>query len=117
MVVGGQVLGTVTVVSAQYPNTVAGKGAGAGVRWLAARVRFEAKSDLSYDPADWSVVDAAGNRYAWAGVDFKPALGKGTLTSGQKRSGNVTFKVPLTGTLWLEFSGGSVDHRVEMPAQ
>lgn len=117
VVVGGHVVGTVSVISVQYPTTVAGKGAGFGFRWLAVKIRYEAKSELTYDPANWAVVDVSGNSYAWAGVDFKPALAKGTLKTGAKRTGNVTFKVPTTAALWAVFSGGTGEHRVELPAQ
>ena len=117
IVLGGQALGTVTVNSVQYPKTVGGKPAGTGLRWLAVRVRYDATADLSYDTGDWLIVDADGKQYAWAGVDFKPALGQGTLGAGQKAGGNVTFKVPLHGTLWLVFSGGDGERRVQLPAQ
>lgn len=117
VVVGGHALGTVVVNSVQYPKTVGGKSAGSGVRWLAARVRYDATADLPYDTSDWIVVDASGKQYAWAGVDFKPPLGQGTLKAGDGAGGNVTFKVPLHGTLWLVFSGGDGERRVQLPAQ
>ena len=117
VVVGGHVLGTVTVNSVQYPKTVGGKSAGTGVRWLAARIRYDATADLSYDTGQWIVMDATGKQYAWAGVDFKPALGQGTVGAGQKASGNVTFRVPLHGTLWLVYTGGDGERRVQLPAQ
>lgn len=117
VVVGGHVLGTLTVLGVQYPATVRGATPGIGVRWLAARVRYDATVGLRYDVTDWSIVDAAGTQYPWAGVDFKPALGTGSVKAGQKWSGNVTFKVPLQGTLWLVFSGGDSPVRVAMPSQ
>ena len=117
VVVGGHVLGTVTVNAVQYPKTVGGASAGTGLRWLAARIRYDATADLSYDTGQWIVVDATGKQYAWAGVDFKPALGQGTVGAGQKASGNVTFKVPLHGTLWLVYSGADGERRVQLPAQ
>lgn len=117
VVVGGHVIGTVTVISVQYPSYVGGNTPGTGVRWLAARVRYEAKADLAYDTRNWSIVDASGTRYAWAGVDFKPPLGKGALKTGEKSVGNVTFKVPTHGKLWLVFSGGDSQFRVQLPAQ
>jgi hypothetical protein len=117
VVVGGHVIGTVTVISVQYPPTVAGNAPGTGVRWFAARVRYQAKARLAYDSSDWSIVDAAGTQYAWAGVDLKPPLGKGALKIGEKAGGNVTFKVPTQGTLWLVFSRGDAQLRVQLPAQ
>lgn len=116
VVVAGRVVGTVSLMQVDSPKTVNGRKPTSGTRWLAARVRYAAAANMAYDSTDWSVQDAAGTPYPWAGADFKPALGKGSLTSGQKWNGYVTFDVPAQGTLWLVFTGGEDgDHRIALP--
>ena len=63
------------------------------------------------------MTDGSGAQYPWAGVDVKPPLGKGTLKAGGKWGGNVTFRVPLQGALWVVFTGGDGQHHVPLPAQ
>jgi hypothetical protein len=100
--VNGIVAGTVTVISADYPESIAGQAAGVGQRWLVTRIRYTAvDGSLPYDAADWAVVDGAGERHPWAGTDLRPPLGSGTVKAGNRKSGNVTFKVPLSGDLSL----------------
>jgi hypothetical protein len=117
VVVGGKVIGTVTVVSATFPDTVRGKRAGIGQRWMVARIRYLAADTMSFGPADWVVLDGAGVRHVWARTDERQPLGTGTADPGAKKSGNVTFRVPLTGELSVVMVRPDGSDRLVVPIQ
>lgn len=116
--VNGVVVGSVSVISVDFPQAIAGKAAGVGQRWLVARIRYTAGAgSLPYDATDWMVVDATGKREPWAGTDQRPPLGAGTVKAGARKSGNVTFRVPLNGELSLVMLDANGKDALSVPVQ
>jgi hypothetical protein len=93
----GTQVGTVTVLQTRYTRNAAGNAAPAGMRFLIARIRYDATTPLDYDASSWLAIDADGTEHAWRGSgDPAPALESGQLPAGESRAGNVTFEVPRT---------------------
>jgi hypothetical protein len=94
LVVDGEEVGTVTVQATRYSRNVGGEPAGAGARYLVARIRYRASAPLDYDASSWTAVDAEGDEYPWRGSgDPEPSLGAGTLAAGESVTGNASFEV------------------------
>lgn len=117
VIFNGVVIGTVSVISVDFPDTVGGRAAGVGQRWLITRIRYTAVDAMAYANTDWFVLDAAGERHPWAGTDVRPPLGAGTLKAGTRKAGLVTFRVPLTGELSLVMTRPDGTDRLLVPVQ
>jgi hypothetical protein len=118
VIVDGQFAGQATVVSAKVSRSLQGKISPRGSRWLLVSVLLEATANLPFDENLWTAIDTSGVSYGWRGSDPPPSLGRGTLSLGQTRTGNVTFQVPAKrriARLVLEADDGSQLVVVSLP--
>jgi hypothetical protein len=116
VVVGGNVVGTVTVKSIHWPTSVKGTNPPRGTQWLAIDLAYDAsEGDISYSTGDWTLVDEQRNVVVPATVQKPPELGSGTLTSGNEKEAWVTFLVPTDQQVVLRFTNGDTqaDYRVK----
>jgi hypothetical protein len=91
----GTQAGTVAIQATRFARNVGGEPARPAMRYLVARVRYQAREPLRYDRANWVAVDAEGNEHRpREDGDLDSALGSGRLNAGEAATGTVTFEVP-----------------------
>lgn len=114
----GTELGTVTVLSVKRYRTHDYAEARKGHTYVGVKVRYVAKAGFSYNPFDWVAHDADGTQYEYDGfADLEPELDSGTLASGRKREGWISFEIPLAvAHLWIDYQNadGSVVFSVKL---
>ena len=91
MFIDGRRVGGVVVESFQV-GELPGVDLPAGARIMVLSVRYLTAFGMSYDAADWVVVDADGTRYPSLGDRAPaPALESGRIAAGESITGNVAF--------------------------
>lgn len=94
LMLGGEVVGTVSASAPSYRARVRRQRASDGDRFAVVEIRYSATAALSYRAADWLVVDVEGGRHPAASVQPNEALGEGDLEAGGAANGPVAFEVP-----------------------
>jgi hypothetical protein len=96
---------TVTVESVREGDYPAGSTPRAGYELLAVMVTYNAahtSADASYNEWDWSA-KAAGHKINTYASGLEPTLGAGSLYADGSASGYVTFEVPTSGEVRVDY--------------
>ena len=104
-------LGSTAVLDWSSPPSIFELPPADGMRYVVAKVRYDAVAPWTYNLFDWAVHDESRRQYEPTGFAPEPALSGGTLSADRSAEGWVGFEVPDdSGAIWLDLQAadGSV---------